>query len=171
MPPSAAAVPHAFGGALALAWWTQRARGTIDIDVNIFVDPSKAADVLAVPRGIRWAEEDLDALAADGQGRLWRGTTPVDVFMNTSKFHAQATVRSRREPLAGGYVPSLPCSDLAAFKAFFNRTQDWADLEQMAEGGRHPVAIHSSAGSRPCRNHGSAVVADTTTPKSALRRP
>ncbi len=67
MPPSAAAVPHAFDGALALAWCTQRARGTIDIDVNIFVDPSKAADVLAVPRGIRWAEEDLDALAADGR--------------------------------------------------------------------------------------------------------
>ena len=30
----AAQLPHAFGGALALAWCTQRARGTIDIDVN-----------------------------------------------------------------------------------------------------------------------------------------
>ena len=33
-----AQLPHAFGGALALAWCTQRARGTIDIDVNVFVN-------------------------------------------------------------------------------------------------------------------------------------
>ena len=37
----AAEIPHAFGGALALAWCTQRARGTIDIDVNVFVDRSR----------------------------------------------------------------------------------------------------------------------------------
>ena len=38
-----ARIPHAFGGALALAWCTQRARGTIDIDVNVFVDRSRTA--------------------------------------------------------------------------------------------------------------------------------
>jgi hypothetical protein len=32
-------IPHAFGGALALAWCTQQARGTIDIDINIFISP------------------------------------------------------------------------------------------------------------------------------------
>ena len=40
----AADVPHAFGGALALAWCTERARGTIDIDLNVFVDAAQAAD-------------------------------------------------------------------------------------------------------------------------------
>jgi hypothetical protein len=30
-------IPHAFGGALALAWCTERARGTIDIDVNLLI--------------------------------------------------------------------------------------------------------------------------------------
>lgn len=30
-------------------------------------------------------------------------------------------------------VPFLDCSDLAVFKAYFNRTKDWADLEEMAE--------------------------------------
>ena len=29
-------IDHAFGGALALAWCTRRARGTSDIDINIF---------------------------------------------------------------------------------------------------------------------------------------
>ena len=31
-------IAHGFGGALALAWCTQRARGTIDIDLYIFID-------------------------------------------------------------------------------------------------------------------------------------
>ena len=46
--------PHAFGGALALAWCTERARGTIDIDLNVFVDGSRAREVLAaLPGGVR----------------------------------------------------------------------------------------------------------------------
>ena len=32
---AAANIPHAFGGALALAWCTESARGTIDVDVKI----------------------------------------------------------------------------------------------------------------------------------------
>ena len=32
-------------------------------------------------------------------------------------------------------MPFLSCTDLAVFKAFFNRTRDWADLEEMAEVG------------------------------------
>ena len=36
---------------------------------------------------------------------------------------------------AGADVPVLSCSDLAVFKAFFNRTKDWADLEAMLEAG------------------------------------
>ena len=42
----AADLPHAFGGALALAWCTQRARGTIDIDVNVFVPIDRLDDVV-----------------------------------------------------------------------------------------------------------------------------
>ena len=30
---------------------------------------------------------------------------------------------------------ALACTDLAVFKAFFNRTRDWADLEDMAAAG------------------------------------
>ena len=63
---------------------------------------------------------------------LWWGTTPVDVFLNTTEFHDQVAERARLESFAGAAVPSLACSDLAVFKAFFNRTKDWADLEEMA---------------------------------------
>lgn len=129
-------MPHAFGGALALAWCTERARGTIDIDLNVFVDASMAPHVLAVlPAGVGWSDADVALIERDGQVRLWWDATPVDVFLNTTDFHAQVAERTRREQFAGTSVPFLSCADLAVFKAFFNRTKDWADLEEMAAAG------------------------------------
>ncbi len=131
-----AGLPHAFGGALALAWCTERARGTIDIDLNVFVDVGRAGHVLAsLPEGVRWSPEDIGRIEQDGQVRLWWESTPVDVFLNTTEFHARVADRSRRELFAGMEVPFLSCSDLAVFKAFFNRTKDWADLEEMVAVG------------------------------------
>ena len=128
--------PHAFGGALALAWCTERARGTIDIDVNVFVDASRASGVLAaLPVDIAWSAGDRALVERDGQVRLWWGPTPVDLFVNTTEFHEQVARRCRRELFAGVELPFLGCSDLAVFKAFFNRTKDWADLEEMAAAG------------------------------------
>ena len=132
----AAGVPHAFGGALALAWCTQRARGTIDIDVNIFVSHHSGDEVFAaLPEDVVFSDADRRAVAADGQARLWWDATPIDLFFNTAAFHEQAAARVRFEPFAGHRVPFLSCQDIAVFKAFFDRTQDWADLEQMARAG------------------------------------
>jgi hypothetical protein len=133
---AAAHIPHAFGGALALAWCTQRARGTIDIDVNVFVGVDHAAEVVAaLPTGVTCDDTQLTHLVRDGQVRLWWDSTPVDVFLDTTDFHHQVAGRVRREPFAGADVPFLGCSDLAVFKAFFARTKDWADLEEMAAAG------------------------------------
>jgi len=131
-----AEVPHAFGGALALAWCTQQARATIDIDVNLFVPVDQAGGVLDVfPEGVAVDLADRKAIAADGQTRLWWGSTPVDVFFNTTQFHEEAAVRARIETFGGAQVPFLACRDLAVFKAFFDRTKDWADLEAMVDAG------------------------------------
>lgn len=131
-----AGVPHAFGGALALAWCTERARGTIDIDINIFVSHDAADEALtAMPDGVSVTEADRRAVAAVGQTRLWWDHTPVDVFFNTAAFHEQVSERTRVERFAGRRIPFLACRDLAVFKAFFDRTQDWADLERMADAG------------------------------------
>ena len=47
-------VPHAFGGAIALAYWTSDPRGTSDIDVNIFIPAESPARALrALPEEIR----------------------------------------------------------------------------------------------------------------------
>lgn len=132
----AVGIPHAFGGALALAWCTQRARGTIDIDLNVFVEVARAGEVLsAMPTGVAWSQPDLERIQADGQARLWWETTPVDLFLNTTEFHDQAGGRARWEWFSGVRVPFLSCADLAVFKAFFNRNKDWVDLEEMAVAG------------------------------------
>lgn len=142
----AAAVRHAFGGALALAWCTERARGTIDIDVNVFVGHHRADEALdALPEGVGIDDAARRALAADGQTRLWWDHVPVDLFFNTTPFHDDAVRRVRHETFAGHRLPFLSCRDIAVFKVFFDRTQDWADLERMAEAGTLDVAAVSTA--------------------------
>ena len=119
-----AALPHAFGGALALAWCTQQARGTIDLDVNLFVDPDQVDDVIAaLPRGVVVTDADRALLVRDGQARVWWDTTPVDLFLNTTPFHDEVATRVREENFGGTVLPFLGCEDLAVFKAFFNRTK------------------------------------------------
>ena len=143
---AAADLPHAFGGALALAWCTQAARGTIDIDINLFVDVTDAERALsALPEGVEHSARDLAQLVRDTQIRLWWDATPVDVFLNSTPHHAEVQTRIRWEQFAGGELPFLSCPDLAVFKAFFNRTKDWADLEAMQAAGtldvRHVTAV------------------------------
>jgi len=128
----AADVGHAFGGALALAWCTRRPRGTSDIDINIFAPPTQNRRVLrALPREVRWVDDDRDRLRRDGQVRLWWDTTPVDLFLSTHSFHRRAGRRVRFEPFRDETLPFLACDDLAVFKVFFDRSRDWADLEEM----------------------------------------
>ena len=129
-------IPHAFGGALALAFCTERARGTVDIDLNVFVDNSQADEVLSIlPGGVEIDEESRHELLRDGQTRLWWEATPLDLFLNTTPFHVEAAERRRTHDFAGQAVSFLGCSDLAIFKAFFNRSKDWVDLEEMNKVG------------------------------------
>lgn len=131
-----ASIAHAFGGALALAWCTERARGTIDLDLNVFVGPDAAGRVFdALPPGVAWSPAKVAAARHDGQVRLWWDEVPLDLFFNVSEFHEEVAQRVRFEPFAGRDVPFLACDDLVVFKAFFDRTRDWADLEDMAAAG------------------------------------
>lgn len=135
----AADVPHAFGGAIALAYCTEEPRGTRDIDVNVFVAAADAEGVArvaaALPTGVVATVDDVRALQRDGQGRLWWDDTPVDLFFDVHDFHRQVPLHVRTVPFAGAEIPVLGCEDLAVFKAMFARTKDWADLEAMVEAG------------------------------------
>jgi len=138
---AAAGLPHAFGGALALAWCTQRARGTIDIDINVFLPVADRQRFLqALPEGVKVTRADRQALEQDGQVRLWWDQTPLDVFLNTTDYHEAVADRIQFETFADTRIPFLACLDVAVFKAFFNRTKDWADLEEMQLAGTLDVA-------------------------------
>jgi hypothetical protein len=127
-----AGIPHAFGGALALAFHTDDPRGTSDIDVNVFVGPDQAAAVFgSLPPGVSWSDNDLDQVATESQVRLFWGDTPVDLFFSNHPFHDRVAESIDRVPFADRELPILGADELAVFKAFFNRTKDWADIEAM----------------------------------------
>jgi len=129
-------VPHAFGGAIALAYWTLDPRGTSDIDLNIFVAAAKCGRALrALPDGITKPPGTEEAVARDGQIRLWWDQTPVDLFFDYEPLHADAAQHRRTVPFAETRIPVLGPVELAAFKAMFDRTRDWADIEAMLSAG------------------------------------
>ena len=127
-------IAHAFGGAIALAYCVEEPRGTRDLDVNIFVDASRAGSVLAsMPGAVRVRKKDVAKVKRDGQARLdWDGT-PIDVFLNNLPLHDAVAASVVWVRLEGRDVPVLDCASLVIFKAFFDRTKDWADIEAVAE--------------------------------------
>jgi hypothetical protein len=133
---SKARIPHAFGGAVALAYWTLEPRGTRDIDVNVFVpasDPDRA--LAALPDGIVLPDGARQTVATEGQIRAWWDDTPVDLFFDYADVHAAAAQHRRRVRFQGTRIPVLGPIELAVFKVMFDRTRDWADVEAMAERG------------------------------------
>jgi hypothetical protein len=129
-----AKMPHAFGGALALAYYAEP-RATIDIDVNVFVAPSDYPAVeqtlasLGVGDGV-----DPKVVERDGQCRLrWRDT-PIDLFFAYDELHDAMRRMTRKEPFGDTTIPVLAPEHLLVCKAIFNRPKDWLDIEQMLVG-------------------------------------
>lgn len=133
----AAGLPHAFGGALALAFCTAEPRATKDIDVNVFIGVDRIEQLLdALPAEVVASDAARRTLEGDGQARLWWGDTPVDVFLSNHPFHDQAEDNRRTVPFAGIHdLPVLACADLAVFKAFFPRPKDVVDVATMVAAG------------------------------------
>ena len=63
-------LPHALGGALALAYHVREARGTRLIDVNVTLDADHPEALFqALPADIGWSTGDVDRARRDGQVR------------------------------------------------------------------------------------------------------
>lgn len=128
------AVPHAFGGALALAYYAEP-RATVDIDVNVFVPADDAEVALEPLRTLGIDSDDATAATAraEGQVRLWWGSTPVDLFFSYDRFHDAAARAIRRVPFADSAIPILAVGHLIVCKVVFDRPQDWVDIAAMLE--------------------------------------
>jgi hypothetical protein len=133
---SKAGIEHAFGGAIALAYWTLEPRGTRDIDVNLFVPAAECERVLAkLPDAIAHDRDTVETITRDRQVRLWWDDTPIDLFFSYEPIHDEAARNRRLVPFEGAQIPVLGPVELAVFKAMFDRTRDWADIEAMLSAG------------------------------------
>lgn len=136
----AAGIPHAVGGAIALAFCTKNPRGTRDIDLNVFVGVDKADSVLAsLPSEVSHGPEDVRTIRDTGQVRLSWGETPVDLFFNNLPLHQEVAAGKVTVPLEGREIPVLDASSLVVFKSMFDRARDWVDIQDILE--HDPAAV------------------------------
>ena len=128
---NAAKIPHAFGGALALAYYAEP-RATDDVDINAFVAPSglPAVSRALAPLGVQTEVEEL-ALQRDGQCRIYWGRTPLDLFFAYDEIHRAMQQASRVVPFGADRLPILGPEHLLVCKAIFDRPKDWLDVEQV----------------------------------------
>jgi len=126
-------VPHAFGGAIALAYYATP-RGTRDIDVNVFL-PAGAFDrvvELLLPLGVDPPTPTLRrTLERDEQVRLVWDATPLDLFFSYNELHDACVGRKRTVTFGPDRIAILSAEDLAIFKALFDRDKDRRDLQEM----------------------------------------
>ena len=125
-----ARVPHAFGGAQALAYYGA-IRATHDIDINIFLPATDAARVFSVlgALGASVANPGLRVLAErDEQVRVYWDRTPLDLFFAYDPLHASSKLRRKRVDFYGDAIHILSAEDLITYKATFNREKDWNDI-------------------------------------------
>jgi hypothetical protein len=127
---------HAFGGALALGY-VATPRGTVDIDVNVFIEAADLARVVTAvePLGYRPGEGGADT-AAFGGVRFEHSADPfpLDVFPSLDERYSEVERRVVRHPFGrrGDVLPFLSAEDLCVFKLSFGRPQDWVDLQAIA---------------------------------------
>lgn len=135
----ATAAAHAFGGALALAYYAEP-RATVDIDVNVFgpdVDEARLMEELASVGYAPEAGADRGAPIAGRRLRRASDPFPLDLFLPLGPGYDEIRSRVRQWPFGPHRIalPFLSAEDLAVFKLSFGRDKDWVDLRQIRRSG------------------------------------
>ncbi|MEX2175770.1 MAG: hypothetical protein WD872_15510 [Pirellulaceae bacterium] len=124
---------YALGGAIALGFWG-RPRGTLDVDLTLFMPKDK-------PSAVVWELQEIGCevpVARATQSLREHGfcsakfvATRVDVFVPTSSFYDKVKARRRRMLLKEDRVSVLDAETLVVFKMMFFREQDLLDIKQI----------------------------------------
>ncbi len=127
-------VGHAFGGALALAYYGEP-RTTHDIDLNVFVTTHRSRRALEA-LGAIGLDVALDpgrraAMRRDEQVRVIWGRTPVDLFFSSLPLHRAMATSAVTVPFGPTTIPILSVEHLVVCKVAFDRRKDWLDIEQV----------------------------------------
>ncbi|MBI3246928.1 MAG: hypothetical protein HYZ50_10535 [Deltaproteobacteria bacterium] len=129
----AACIPYALGGALAYAYWGV-ARGTHDVDINLFISPERMAEALEVLSRAGLTIDQTAAIAsaeARGDARGYVGDVPVDLFVDSIPLHAEAAQRTVTVSLFERPIHILSAEDLTVLKLLFFRGKDIVDIERL----------------------------------------
>lgn len=127
-------IPYALGGALALGAHGVP-RGTLDVDINVFVDDATLPRLVACLRALGVdleLEIALRSAARDGMfiGH-WAGMR-IDVFTPSIPFaHEAGRTRVLLTDRSGQSIWFLSSEAIAVFKLLFHRPKDVADLERL----------------------------------------
>jgi hypothetical protein len=127
------AVPYALGGALAYALYGNP-RSTVDVDVNVFLEPKDLAPAFSAFRSLGIAVDEAKATAeaaAEGLFILWFEGIRIDVFTASMAFSWEAMRTRVAHHLDGDQVWFLSAEALAVFKLLFFRSKDLVDLERL----------------------------------------
>lgn len=140
-------IPYAVGGALALAYYAAP-RATVDVDINVFVQPreglARLLNVLAMAGFAADSPETLTRTALeDGQFRGRVAGVRVDVFVPAIPFYAEMASRTRQVPLLGRPIYILGPQDLLTLKMMFFRRKDLADVEAVLRSAPAELDVES----------------------------
>lgn len=121
---------HAFGGALAFGI-AASPRGTIDIDINVFVPPSEMPAVSTALGSIGFTT-NVESAPPGGGIRFHHSTAeyPIDIFPSLDAEYDEIARRVVLHPFGSRErkLPFLSPEDLCVFKLCFGRPKDWVDL-------------------------------------------
>lgn len=130
---AAAGIPHAFGGAHALAYYATP-RATIDIDLNVFVPATRAREVLLrlAALGVSTDAPGLvPKIERDGQARVFWEKTPIDLFFSYDALHDSSMQRRCSVDFGEDRIHVLSAEDLVVYKLVFDREKDWRDIAEV----------------------------------------
>jgi len=128
-------LPHAFGGAIALAYYGEP-RTTVDVDCNVFApaDVLDRVERVLSPLGIDFGGLEPRCVVEAGLARGHWGRNPVDLFFSYDPFHDAMQAAARRVPFGDVFIPILGPEHLVVCKAMFDRPKDWLDIPQVLVG-------------------------------------
>jgi len=130
---SGAGIPYAVGGAIAYGFYGAP-RGTVDVDLNIFVSAGEARPALETLRKAGLSldmDKAMDSLIRRGDARATFTGVRVDLFVNSIDLHESAMRRTVPVQLSGRQIRILSAEDLALFKLIFFRPKDVEDVKRM----------------------------------------
>ena len=134
-----AALPHAFGGALALNLYAEP-RMTMDVDVSVFVPWERRDEVLPLFGEIGFHPEPTTGPPVPEAGIRLRSDEHreyLDVFFALDAVYDRVRDRSVTVPYGTNdeELPFFTAEDIVMFKLSFNRPKDWVDIQSVIRNG------------------------------------